>query len=331
MTDPRRGIPWSIAVPPEVYCEYCGVPMQDYQADPQTMMDVQLEGPRLLHERFGLPLRHSVAPDFSTYVTGSTLGLQVDFSQNHPPSPLGHPIESAEQAAALRVPEDVRQAGLIPQMLEFYDYMVSHAPSDVQVGFSGGSQGPVTTAVLLRGHGFFLDIYDTPDLVHRFLQTLTDNAIALRKLAFTVTGRQPGDTVGFTDDYGGLLPPDLYTEFDVRYLLQIAEHFGARRKTIHTELLRRPHLTIMQDAGWDSIDVGTDPYLTVRDCAELLHIEWLVQMKTADELLLATPSQVQETYRQMVADGARQMLVELCPAVPPENIDAFIEVAREYE
>lgn len=331
MSRPQQGIPWSIAVPPEVYCEYCGVPMQDYHAAPQTMMEVQLEGPRLLHERFGLPLRRSVSPDFSTYATGSTLGLQVNFSEDHPPSPLGHPIKSAEQAAALQVPDDLRQAGLIPQMLEFYDYMVSHAPPDVQVGFSGGSQGPVTTAVLLRGHDFFLDIYDTPALVHRFLQTLTDNAIGLRELAFDVTGTRPGDTVGFTDDYGGLLPPDLYVQFDVRYLLQIAEHFGAARKTIHTELLRRPHLIILQDAGWDFIDVGTDPYLTVKDCAELLRIEWLVQMKTADELLLATPQQVQETYRRMVADGAQRMLVELCPGVAPENIDAFIEVAKEYE
>ena len=201
----------------------------------------------------------------------------------------------------------------------------------VGVGFGLGGQAPLTTAVLLRGHDFFLDIYDAPEKVHRFLETLTGNAIRQRELSFELTGGQPGDTIGFTDDYGGLLPPDMYVEFDVEYLLRISDHFGAVRRSSHTELLRRPHLTILQDRGWTSIDVGTDPYLTVKDCAELLDIDWLVQLKTSEEMLLATPEQVQTTYRQMVADGALRMLVELCPGVPEENIDAFIEVAKEYE
>jgi len=331
VTDQRNGIPWAIAVPPEVYCEYCDVRMYEYHADPQVMMDVQLAGPRILHEKYGLPLRRGVSPDFSTYATGSTLGLEVDFSQDHPPSPIGHPIKSIEQAAALEVPADITRAGLIPRALEFYEYMKAHAPEDVNVSFSVGSQGPFTTAVLLRGHDIFLDIYDAPELVHRFMQTITDNSIRERELTHQINGTTPGDGIGYADDYGGMLPPDLYVEFDVKYLLQIADHFGASNKSIHTELLRRPHLAILQDRGWTSIDVGTDPYLTVKDCAEILHIDWLVQMKTSDEILLATPEQIKATYRQMVADGAQRMVAEICPGIPEENIRALIEVAKEYE
>ena len=163
------------------------------------------------------------------------------------------------------------------------------------------------------------------------MQTLTENSIRQRELSYELTGGRPGGTIGFTDDYGGLLPPAQYTEFDLAYMLQIADHFAASRRTIHTELLQRPHLTILQDNGWAYIDVGTDPYITVKDCVELLHIDWLVQMKTSDEMLLATPEQVQQTYRQMVADGANTMLVELCPGIAEENIYAFLEVAKEYE
>ena len=331
MATKPASIPWCIAVPPEVYCEYCGVKLGDYHRDPQLMMDVQLEGPRLLHEKYGIPPGRGVSPDFSTYATGSTLGLQIDFLQEHAPSPKGHPIKSVDEAAALRAPEDIRQAGVIPQMLEYYEYMKAHAPDGVSVGFGLGGQAPLTTAVLLRGHDFFLDIYDAPEKVHRFMETLTENAIRERELGFEITGGKPGDSIGFTDDYGGLLPPDQYIEFDLRYMLEISDHFGATRRSSHTELLKRPHLTILQDNGWTYIDVGTDPYITVKDCVELLHIDWLVQLKTSDEMLLATPEQVQATYRKMVADGAKQMLVELCPGIAEENIFAFIEVAKEYE
>lgn len=329
--DTEKNIPWRIAVPPEVYAEYCGVSMLEYHSDPVTQMHVQLEGPRILHEKFGLALRRSVAPDFTAYSTGSTLGLELVFSEDHVAAPAGHPIHSRKQMEALQVPEDITQAGVIPQMLEFYEYMCENAPGDVTVGFSTGGQGPFTTAVLLRGNDIFLDIADDPRLVHHFMQKITENSIRLRELSMEITGAEPGGSIGFNDDYGGLLGPELYVQFDADYLVQIAEHFGATRRTIHTELLRKPHLKILQDRGWEYIDVGTDPYLTVRDCVEVLDIDFLVQMKTSDDLLLSTPDQIKETYRQMVAEGAQQMLVELCPGIPESNIRAFIEVAREYE
>jgi len=337
------GIPWSVAVPPEVYCEVCGVTMRAYHATPAAQMEVQLRGPELLHTRYGLPLHRGIAPDFTTYLTGSVFGLEFEVFEDQVPAPRGHPLGSIEAATALSVPADMSLAGTFPRALEFYDWMRAHAPEGVRVGFSGGSQAPFTTAVLLRGEGFLLDILDRPDLAHRFLQTLTETSIRQREFAAWLLGapassrQMPSDwhssqdTIGFTDDYGGLLGPNLYYDFDVQYMLQIAAHFGATRKTIHTELLRRPHLALLQDYGWDYIDVGTDPYLTIPDCREVLHIPFLVQMKTSAEMLLSTPQCIRARYREMVGEGAQTMLVELCRGVPEENIRAFIEVAREYE
>jgi uroporphyrinogen-III decarboxylase len=326
------GIPWSVAVPPEVYCEYCGVTMRDYHATPQAQMHVQLEGPRILHERYGLPLRRSISPDFTTYLTSSPFGLEFEVFEDQIPAPKGHPIHSIEEAAALEVPEDMSQAGSFPRAIEFFEWMKAHAPEGVSVGFGAGTQAPWTTAVLLRGHELFIEVVEQPDLVHRFLSTLTESSIRQRELSARLTGGDPfGVAIGFGDDYGGLLGPAHYTEFDVAYMLRIAEHFRASSINTHTELLRRPHLAILQDAGWSYIDVGTDPHLTVRDCVEVLHIPFLVQFKSSQEMLLATPDEVRATYRQMVADGAQRMMVELCRRVPEENIRAFIDVAREYE
>ena len=321
-----------MAVPPEVYAEYCGVTMSAYHADPAAQMHVQLEGPRILHERYGLPLRRSLSPDFTTYLQTSVFGLRFEVFEDQIPAPTGHPIASIEQAAALEVPEDMAAAGLFPQALEFYAWMKAHAPEGVAVGFGSGGQAPWTAAVLLRGDGLFLDIVDRPELAHRFLEVLTETAIRQREFSAQVTGGSvPRESIGFTDDYGGLLGPEHFIEFDLRYMLREAEHFGATAKTTHAELLRRPHLQILQEHGWTYIDVGTDPHLTVRDCLEVLDIAFLVQMKSSGELLLATPDEVKATYRRMVAEGAPRMAVELCRGVPEENIRAFIEVAREYE
>jgi len=328
---PRAGIPWSIAFSPEAYCHYCGVGVDRYHADPETMMQVQLEGARIVHERFGLPLRRGVAPDCTSYCGVSVFGLQVSYQPDQPPSPIGHPIKSAEEAAELQIPEDLTRAGMIPRMLEYYEYMKAHAPEDVHVGFGTGGQGPFTAAVVLRGNGIFLDIYEKPHLVHRFLEVLTETDIRLREFNHRINGTAPGDGIGYADDYSGLLSPEHYREFALKYLLQIAEHFGATRKSIHTELVRREHLKILQDAGFTSIDVGADPYLTVRDCAEVLDVDFTMYFYTCPEHLLSNPQQIRQVYGQMVADGARRMCGDVCPGVPDENVLAFIEVAKEYE
>ena len=325
-------IPWSVAIPPEVYTEYCGVKMGDYHADPGLQMHVQLHGPEILHEKYGLPLRRGVSPDFTSYLDTSLFGLEVDFSDDNIPSPKGHPIKSIEEAAALTVPDDLSKAGLYPAALEFYAHMKAHAPEDVSVGFGGGGEAPFTNAILLRGQDFLLDVYDHPDLAHRFLATLTEANIRQREFARELTAQSgPMESIGYCDDFGGLLLPDQYREFNLPCLLSIADHFGAKRKTIHTELLRQAHLTILQDHGWVFIDVGTDPYLTVADCREVLEIPFLVQFKSSQDMLLSNPAQIREKYREMVEEGAGRMLVELCRGVPEENVRAFIEVAKEYE
>jgi uroporphyrinogen-III decarboxylase len=331
MTQSPISIPWSVAFAPETYCEYCGVALTDYHGDVQTMMDVQLAGTRIVNEKFDLSQVPRVYPDFSVYAGATVLGLELQFQPDQPPSPLGHPLQSAEEAARLELPDDLTAAGLIPRMIQFYDYMKTHAPQDVAVGFGTGTQGPFTTAVLLRGNGIFLDIYEAPDLVHRFLQTVTENSIRLRELSHQMNGTTDTSVIGYADDYGGLLSPEHYQEFVLPYLLQIADHFGATTRNIHAELVRREHLPLLQDAGFSFIDVGANPYLTVKDCAEVLDVDFLMYMYTCRKHLLSNPEQVKAVYRQMVADGARRMACDVCPGVPDDNIRAFIEVAREYE
>ena len=324
-------IPWSINPCPEVYVEACGVTMRAYHGDPAVQLDVLLRGPELFHARFGLPLRTSVSPDFTTYLTGSVFGLTFEVFEDGVPSPPGHPLGSAEEAAGLQVPANLLEAGYFPEVVRFYEYFKAHAPAGMPVGFPCGTQAPLTTAVLLRGQGFLLDLVDRPDLAHRLLQTLTASAIAQRELARAMNGEEgvPG-AIGFTDDYGGLLSPEHFTEFDLPYLLEIAEHFGAARKTIHAELLHQPHLAILQEAGFSYIDVGTDPHLDIARCAAALRVPFRVDFDNCGVMLLGTPEQVRALYRQMVEEGARETHVDLCRGTPEANVEAFLEVAREY-
>ena len=57
-------------------------------------------------------------------------------------------------------------------------------------------------------------------------------------------------------------------------------------------------------------------------------LDW--HIKTVSEMLQGTPERIRAAYRQAVEDGAPEMTAELTVGTPPENICAFIEVAREF-
>jgi len=331
MNHPRR-IPWSVATPEEVMTEYVGVKLRDYYFNPAVMMDVQLKSSEIMHELYGLPVRKSVGASFTSYICASALGLEVHFPEDNCPQWARHPMGRIDEVDGLAVPKDLTAVGLMPRILANYEYMKRHAPPGVTVHpGGGGAQGPWTTAVVLRGTDIFLDVYEKPAQVHKLLGIITETAIELIHTFDRIAGVTNRMAVGFGDDYGGLLSPPMYWEFSGQYMKRIGDAFSATRRSLHSESLTRAHLKHLADIGITSFDAGTVKGLTITDLKECLSIPFLLQFKTSEDMLLSTPERIQRKYREMVAEGATQMMVELCRRVPRENVRAFVEVAREYD
>ena len=171
-------IPWRLAIPAEVRCEYACTMQGDYYRD----IDAYLYTERVFPDRFeqatGYRPRYELGVPVSAYEGVAALGGELVFPLEHQPMirNQGHILNTVEDVDALQAPD--------PWACERF---TRHAKTwrelrnrcvDRQIGLGAGQEGPVTTAVLLRGSGFFLDCVLDPTRARRLLSICTDTFIA---------------------------------------------------------------------------------------------------------------------------------------------------------
>lgn len=330
-TEKRRKVPWHVAIPSEVIAEYAEVKLGAYYNDPETMLKTQLKAKEIFRELYGIS--SSVGGiDMSAYFNASIWGLEVVFPENEVPMPKGPVINNIRQVDNLRPPDDLMNSGLMPKYIKFREYMKRELKWEEKPRAGGsGTQGPFTTAVLLRGGDLFADLYEHPDKVHRLLELITENSINLMQTFARMSNITSIESVGMTDDFSGLLTPAQYREFVLPYNRIIYEKFGKKGRSMHSELLRRDHLKFLSELGITSFDPGNDQYLTIEDIKSEISIPFTWNIKPFAYLLLGTPKSIRKVYKEDIDKGAPIIMTELCRGIPRENVAAFIAVAREYE
>jgi uroporphyrinogen-III decarboxylase len=331
MTGTPRPIPWRLAIPAEVRCEYAGVRQGDYYADLDACLQVDLTFPALFWEATGYRPPVSLAVPLSAYEGVAALGAEIVYPAEHQPMirGQGHILPTPESVDEIRVP-DPWASERFRAHVDGWHELRRRCPG-VEVELSAGQEGPVTTAVLLRGLDFFADCLADPERAHRLLSVSTDTYIAFVEATRRATGAAPGGEVLIADDHAGNLSPALWPDFVLPYYERIYGELGATRRTMHTELVRPAHLPLLRRLRLDHLNFGEDQHLAVRDVVAALAVPFDWHIRTVTEMLQGTPEAIQTAYRRAVADGAPEMTAELTVATPPENIRAFLEVAREYE
>src|SRR5690606_9759937 len=77
---------------------------------------------------------------------------------------------------------DLSQRGMFPFYLDLWRRLRAAMP-DQNIPVAGfGIEGPITTAWILRGHGFFTDPYDDLPLTCRLLELLHDSRARYMRL-----------------------------------------------------------------------------------------------------------------------------------------------------
>ncbi len=324
----RRHIPWSIGIPPEVTTEYVGGKLGEYYRNPEVMLKTQLEAREIFHQLYGLPKR-GVGPSYSSYVEASQLGVEVIFPEDNVPMVKGPVMAHAKDVYRLKILNPFRE-GLMAKAIETYKFMKQEVGNSIPVGL-GGTEGPVTTAVIVRGQDFFVDIFLHPKEMHKLLELVTEASFLIRRTIEKVTG-EPIRSTGIADDFSGMLSPDQYQEFAFPYQKQIYDAFGKEGSRLHSELLRKEHLKFLPELGVIHYDPGCDQYLEVRDLVEEIpEIPFSFNLKTSQDMMQGTPESIRAKYVQAVEEGAPEIYTEICRGTPRENIQAFIQVAKEYE
>ena len=318
-------------MPPEVTTEYAGTKLGEYYTDGAVMLRTQLAAREKFEEVYGVaPIGVGSTPP--AYVGVAALGAEVVFPEDDPPMVRGYSLKEISDIDRLEIPSSYYETPDMAPYLKIYEYMVREVGDRERVGLGVGIEGPITSAKLLRGQDFFADLYLYPKAAHKLLTIVTESIIRfMRENRRIVGGSLDSGGAGIADDFSGLISPEMFPEFVVPYHRRIYESFGDGPRGLHSELLRREHLTFLKELGITSFDPGQDQYLSAQDTLEEIDVPFTWNLFTVRDMQQGTPEHIREVYRRAVEDGAPAIMAELCRGTPPENIRAFIEVAREYE
>ena len=277
-------------------------------------------------ERLGIEPPRPRLGGFS-YCHVSALGAEVVFAQGSEPNvaPLLHTPEDIDH---LKAPSEYMSRGIIPQRLKTLDDLLARRPDAVRT-VDAHPEGPVTTAVLLMGPEFLMLPYTDPGRAHALLRFCVESGLEFYEEAaehFGIAGTP--EVAGIADDFAGMFPPPLFEEFVMPYWEQTYAGRGAKRRRLHSELLRPEHLKYLADLNIEFFDPSADQYLTpqllraqcpVPFMARIL--AWEVENNTLDAL--------QSLYRNYAACEPEQIMFGMSDLADETKVAALLEVARE--
>jgi len=325
----RRGVTWRVSVAPEVLTEYAGTRLRDYYTDAAVMLRTQEQARERFLDLCGVEVTrpHVAVP---AYIGAAALGGQIVYPEDSSPmlANQGRVLADDRAVMALGVPHP-KDDPAFRWMLAVREHI--EAATGKRVGLPAGQEGPLTTAVLLRGQSFLLDLYESPTAAHHLLQVVTETYLAYVRYAQSLSGER-GGAVGIADDFAGLVSPAMWPEFVVPYWERIFAELGPGRRVVHSELLRVEHLSFLDEMSVDHFDPGADQYLTgplIRAHSDIPFTRYLLPV---DDLTLTDPDGVRRRYAEEVEGGASHIDADVSGrGIPAANIRAFVDVARQYQ
>lgn len=280
-SDAPQAQPFSACLEYTYLAEKAGVPLSRLFWDAATIVDVYRKA------RAGLvpePIAKVLAPQLAapqlaslSYGHVSALGCPILRPEHGEPSP--RPIICPDEYDfRLEEPTDYLAAGILPERCRVAGEVEALWGGGCQVAHGLNAQGPITTAVLLAGHDFLMWPYDNPAAAHRLLDFVTRSATNFIRCVRD----ELGTTWFMTDDFAGLLGPELFEEFVVPYWYDYFRRLGATTRYMHSELLRPEHLPFLIRLGVTRYDPGCDQYLTPELLRDHCPVPFHLQIKPAE-------------------------------------------------
>lgn len=313
--------------------EITDTPIREFNLDPQVCIDCYRRGRPLLREMFGDQV---ALPGISTpaisYGHVSGLGSELLFPEGGEVSQT-HIYGSLEEGLArLAEPVDWATAGMAPYFLKFHEEMKAAFP-DEKVNFSWGAEGPLTTAFELRGHDWFLDVYDYPELAREFLTAINRSVADCDAFVCQVNERPMfGSAAGMADDLAAQLSPALFPSLVVPAWDEHYRYYTDGVRHAHVEDLRPEHLPYLEEIGLSGFDPSISPRLTpplVRDHCRV-PFTWRLGEIHYREM---NPQECRDFVYLAAADGASSVhgvvAETMCNEPHVRKVEAFLEAAAD--
>ena len=170
-------------------------------------------------------------------------------------------------------------------------------------------------------------LYDDPAAAHRLLEVLAKNAVSYLKMQFSAGA----DVVQIFDTWAGLLPPDLYEEFSLRYIKEIVQSLRPEIPVIVFSKGANHSLEAIASTGASAI--GVDWTVPIGEAAR--RAKTVVQ-GNLDPAILFSGKEAIESGADAVLRSAPQgkhifnLGHGIMPGTPVDNVKALIDFVKRW-
>ncbi len=322
---------WAIG---QNFAPFAGIPDNEYYADPDRMLNAQLEFLEYVGDVLGVP---GLWPDFGGVPELGAMGAEIEFPTNSPPHVRRAPFQDIAEAEGW-IPPDPRKADLTSRILDYLAYFRRHAPVRLQkeYGYLDGhlvAMGPGELTALTLGYDrYSYAIYDRPELVHQLCRKVTDFVKEYLRAQMEVVG--PARRVILIDHLAGMVSANVYREYIHPYLNEVFDMVkDAEIRLFHNEN-NYPHLLDgVKDLGANVCHVG--PRHRMREDKERLGKCLMGNVHPITELLQGGDEDVRRKCQEIIRGAGKggglwlSTAGGMAPETPRERIKLLMEVASE--
>lgn len=287
--------------------------------------------PELAAEVTFQPLRRfafDAAILFSDIMTPlSAMGTEIEFA----PGPIiQHPVRSANDVAALRIPDAEEIAPFVPKIIKLLR-------SELKVPLIGFGGAPLTLATyLVEGKGskdyplFRQFLRAEPEAAHQLLEKLTQTTIR-----YLTTQIEAGaQAIQLFDSWAGLHNEDMYQTFGVPYIQRILEALAPYKVPRIYIAVGAGHLYPLM--GQFPVEVISADWRIPLDRVRPLVGDKTLQGNLDPAILLATPEVVKAEAEKVLRAGLGGPHIfnlghGIFPQAKIENVATLVETVHNFE
>jgi uroporphyrinogen decarboxylase len=171
-------------------------------------------------------------------------------------------------------------------------------------------------------------LYTEPEFSHQLLQMITDSTINYLKGQI----QAGADLVQIFDSWAGILPPDHYREFSLRYISQICEAITEVPKTVFA---KGAFFARKEMAALACETIGLDWNMGIAESREMIGQNKTLQGNLDPAALYGSALQVEAATKAMMDQfrGSRHIANlghGVYPDIDPEKVKVFIQTVKEY-
>lgn len=328
---------WSVTGGIEALSVLAGIRFDRMFTELDAIVSAYRDGGRIAREWFGPDISFG-GPRWAgiSYGHVNCLGSELIFPED---SEVVHtPVYNSlsDGIRALRRDVDFSRAGLFPFYLDLWAKLKRVFPGQAIPFDAFGAEGPLTTAWLLRGHDFFMDIYDDPPRAKEYLVLVTDSIVKYRKLLARINHSPERDPrgAGIADDGAAMIPPHLWPELVVPHIEQYFTALTSGGRSAHIEDLAPDHLGFLDALRLTSFDPSVSKKLSPSLILARCRVPFTWRFNVIEGASYS-PAQTRHWVFAAAAQGAPAVRTDVwrnnCTERGRANILAFVDAARAVQ